>query len=90
MSDGLEVAVMRWVAGRADAFSLQDCAVEVLGAGAPLCRAVATRLGIVLKKSGCERMEFRTAPDPSRRRLYLPLGMSRMDMVRSLAEQVRL
>lgn len=72
MPEPFEDILYAWVDKRVAAFSMAEAACDGLSLTPDkLTPAVVTRLGIVLKRLGCARIEDRGAADPGRRRLYL-------------------
>lgn len=72
MPEPFEDFLFGWVDKQAVPFSMAEAAADGLSLTPDkLTPAVVTRLGIVLKRLGCVRIENRTAADPGRRRLYM-------------------
>ncbi len=72
MPEPFEDILYAWVEKQVVPFSMADAACDGLSLTPDkLTPAVVTRLGIVLKRLGCVRIEDRNAADPGRRRLYL-------------------
>lgn len=73
MPEPFEDILYAWVDKQCAPFSMAEAAMDGLGLTADkLTPAVITRIGMALRKLGCDREEHRLAEDPSRRRLYVP------------------